>query len=344
MSQNPIRIGVLGCGRYSRSVVDKLDQTSRYRIVACLDTEHTAAQALATCTSAAPYSDIDAFLAHPEMEAVSINTPVALHGQHARCCLEADKHVFITKPITAFVPEARAVLEMAQQRSLALVVGHHARYAPALRLIETCLGEGKIGRLCNIQICSCSSAGLEQEPGDWRIEPGRNPGGPLLQCGIHTIEFLIGCLGPVKTIFATCQADITSFDVIDNALTIMEFENGVQVSFVCNYTTAYLHTMHFCGTTGNLHLHQHITNIGAAQVYFQPRMRGQHEPWQELAIPTDPNRADGPSRLETMFAQQVRSGSKCYRNALDAIDALRVVHAAVKSIEIRQPVDMSTFL
>ena len=341
MSSMPVRIGILGCGRYSSTAVAYLKDNGRYDIVACMDVSSEAAKRFAARESVKTYTDMDAFLTHDGMEAVSINTPVLVHAENSRSCLRAGKHVFVTKPISAFVDEAEKVVALARQRGLVYIVGHHGRHTPSMRFVSSLLNEKKIGRLCNVLITCCSSSGLEQKQDDWRTIPEQNPGGPLLQCGIHTIDFLLGCFGRVKRLFAMTQNDITSFGVIDNSANLMEFDNGVQVSFVCNYTTAYMHTMNFFGTEGNLHIHKHISDLNEEQIYYQPRRRGEHEPWQQLSIPEDIRSSEGNGILERIFAEQIRSARPCYDNAHDAIEALRVVHAAVESSETGRVVCLS---
>jgi predicted dehydrogenase len=128
------------------------------------------------------------------------------------------------------------------------------------------------------------------------------------------------------------QEDITPYEAVDNTLTLLAFENGVQAAIVCNYTTAYMHTLDIFGTKGNLHHRQHITDLGREELYFQPRKAGPHEPWNELTIP---RKEDTPSQhgyvLEKQFARQIREQKYVYRNLQEAIAALRIVEAAVES-------------
>lgn len=62
---------------------------------------------------------------------------------------------------------------------------------------------------------------LEQKRGDWRIKDGVNPGGPLLQCGIHIIDILLGWFGSVTKVSAMKQDDITDNSVTDNIISLI---------------------------------------------------------------------------------------------------------------------------
>jgi len=342
LSDQPIKIGFLGCDGYGCTARRYLNNTGEFDIVACMDVDQGVAERAAAKESATAYADLSAFLDHPEMEAVCINTPVLLHAEHSLRCLAAGKHVFITKPVTAFVEEAQEVAARARDRGLVYMVGHHGRYSATSRLVKDILASGKLGRVCNVSATCCSGAGLVQRAGDWRAQAGKNPGGPLLQCGIHTIDFLLELFGPIESVHAVTQDDVTPFGVVDNALTLFDFANGTQVAFVCNYTTAYMHTMHFFGTKGNLHVQKHITGLGQEQVYFQPRGAGDHEPWEALTIPRDKSYPDDHGGvLEKSFAAQIRSAKPCYDNLEAAIEALRIVHAAVASARAGRSVEVS---
>lgn len=332
MTKRKIQIGILGCGGYGRTARSFLNNAGESDIVACMDVDPEVARAAAEEEGAKDYTDLDALLAHPGMEAVCINTPVLLHAEHSRASLEAGKHVFITKPVTNSVKSANEVVDLAKQQNLVYMVAHHARHADAYRFLHALADEGKIGRVCNVFVTCCSSSGLEQQAGDWRVEAGRNPGGPLLQCGIHLVDVLIAMFGEIESVSSMMQEDITPFDVVDNTVNLIRMANGIQVAFMCNYTTAYLHTFDVMGTEGNLHHRAHIAALGAEEVYFQGRKAGPHEPWEQLTIPRDDTYPDSHGGvLEREFASQIRAARPDYLNAEQAIMALQVVEGLVES-------------
>jgi len=212
------------------------------------------------------------------------------------------------------------------------MIGHHARHKPIAQLLKEHIERGVLGRVCNVVVTSCSSAGLAQEDGAWRTDGDQNPGGPMLQCGIHWLDTLLGTFGKVATISSFMQDDVTPGNVVDNTLTLLKFKSGVQATFVSNYTTAYLHTVDILGTKASLHLHEHITGLGQQEVYLQRRAQCIHEPWEALRIPSQGDYPDPHGGvLERSFAEQIRTNRPDYGNLQDAIDALRIVHAAVQS-------------
>jgi predicted dehydrogenase len=331
MTKTAISIGILGAGGYGRSARGNLRHSGEFDIAVCMDTNEEAARTAAVEESSVAATTLEELLNFPGLEAVSINTPIPLHAEHSLRCLEAGKHVLITKPVARSVGEARDVADAAARNHLAYMVGHHARHEPSILKMKQEMEAGTLGRICNILVTCCSSSGLVQQPGDWRAEPGQNPGGPLLHCGIHLLDVLRSLFGEVSTVSAVMQEEITSYEAIDNTLTLLEFEDGVQAAVVCNYTTAYMHTLDIFGTMANLHHHQHITDLGQEELYLQVRKGGPHEPWEKIEIPGESAVNRHGSVLEKEFARQIRAQDYDYENLRESIAALRIVEAAVES-------------
>ena len=328
MGNRNIKIGIIGSGGYGGTARGHLNDAGGFDIVACMDVSKSAAVAAAKAEQAEAYTDLDAFFAHDGMEAVSINTPALLHYEHCIRSLKDGMHVMVTKPVTNNSAEALKIRRQAERKNLVCMVGQHAKHHPEFEFVRSILQSDRLGRVCNGSILSCSSSGLWQKAGDWRAIADQNPGGPMLQCGIHSIDFLLSVFGPIESVTAVMQDDVTKFGVVDNAMTLLQFANGMQMSMVMNYTTAYMHTMDFFGTKANLHMHSHITGLGQREIYIQPCGKGLHEPWRALRIPTKQS-----VNLERLFADQIRAGKPDYSNFNGAIDALKVVEAAVKSSE-----------
>ncbi|MHC4872057.1 MAG: Gfo/Idh/MocA family protein [Planctomycetota bacterium] len=338
---NKIKIGILGSGGYGRTARKYLNNSSCYKITACMDVDKSAAEKAAEEEGAEAFTELDSFFTS-DMQAVCINTPVFLHAEHTRACLEAGKHVFITKPVTPFSDQAEKLKVQAVEKKLAYMVGHHARFSPDILLAKSLIESGKLGRLCNISVTCCSSGGLSAcEENDWRMKKGENPGGPLLQCGIHSLDSLISIFGAPDKVISMAQSDITPPEVMDNLITLIEFKSGVQVSFIANYTTAYYHSYDFFGTEANLHLRHHVSGLGQTEAYLQKRGTGEHEPWLAQCVTKkhpDPDEHGGV--LEKEFARQIRGSSFDYTNLDQSIQAVKIVHAAVESIETGKKVNL----
>lgn len=110
------------------------------------------------------YSDFDAFVADPNLDAIVLVTPTSLHADQAIAVLKAGKHVFIEKPLALNLPDcefeggARAVFYAS--RTLAhghetttevigtagkLLVGEHAAWDRVIRSDASGVGHAVLG-------------------------------------------------------------------------------------------------------------------------------------------------------------------------------------------------------
>ena len=67
-----------------------------------------------------------------DVDAVCVATPVPWHFEMAAAALQSGKHVFVEKPLTADVKQARELVALANQKRLTLIVDHTFVYSPAV--------------------------------------------------------------------------------------------------------------------------------------------------------------------------------------------------------------------
>jgi predicted dehydrogenase len=88
------------------------------------------------------FSDI---LTDETVDAVAIATAPSTHFELARRSLEADKHVFVTKPLALTDAHARALVELAGRRRRGLMVEHLLLFHPAIRKLKELIELGYLG-------------------------------------------------------------------------------------------------------------------------------------------------------------------------------------------------------
>lgn len=84
-------------------------------------------------------SDYKELLNDPEIDAVLISTRHSTHGKIAIAALEAGKHIFVEKPMTICMDEARKIYMLAQERGLIVRVGFNRRFSPMLQNMKRAL-------------------------------------------------------------------------------------------------------------------------------------------------------------------------------------------------------------
>lgn len=130
---NLIRLGVAGVGRLGTLHAARLREISGIAFSGIFDTDLARAQSVAEEHGVRYFSSLEELL--QACDAVTIAVPTTHHHQTAKAALAAGKHVFIEKPITAAIAEARELINLAQDRQLVLQVGHIERFNAALRAL-----------------------------------------------------------------------------------------------------------------------------------------------------------------------------------------------------------------
>ncbi|MEI6297166.1 MAG: Gfo/Idh/MocA family oxidoreductase, partial [bacterium] len=92
-------------------------------------------------------SDTEDILSDPEVDAVAIATPVFAHFPLAKKALLNGKHVLLEKPMTATSREAEDLINLAEQKGLALMVDHTFLYTGSVQKIKSLISENSIGKV-----------------------------------------------------------------------------------------------------------------------------------------------------------------------------------------------------
>src|SRR6266576_442216 len=138
-----INIGVIGCGYWGPNLLRNFaeNDAAQLRWICDLDEGRLAAMGR-RYPMAQTTSDYRALVNDPELDAVSVVTPVATHFAIAKEFLRAGKHVLMEKPLTATVREAEELVALAEASKRTLMVDHTFVYTGAVRKMKEILGRG----------------------------------------------------------------------------------------------------------------------------------------------------------------------------------------------------------
>ncbi|MGB3480429.1 MAG: Gfo/Idh/MocA family oxidoreductase [bacterium] len=143
-----MKVAVVGIGYWGPNLVRNFINHQSINEVCCYDISKSrlevACDRFPVITTVETYDQI---LNDPMIQAVAIATPVATHFDLARQALECGKHVFVEKPLTATVKEAQQLIDLAQDKSLRLMVDHIFVYNGAVKKIKEIIESGEIGEI-----------------------------------------------------------------------------------------------------------------------------------------------------------------------------------------------------
>ena len=202
-----IKAGVLGAGHLGKIHLRLLEASEYYQLVGFYDTNTKNAKALAKEKGFTFFKSAADLIDACDM--IDIVTPTLYHHQMALKAIRAGKHIFIEKPITNSLEEAKEISQIAKENQVLGQVGHVERFNPAFRAVKD-----SITRPMFIE----SHRLAEFNPRGTDVPV-------VLDLMIHDIDILLSIVkSKVKSVSASGVAVISSTPDIANAR--IEFENG----------------------------------------------------------------------------------------------------------------------
>ena len=145
MAASRLRIGVLGASRIGfKALVPAIQASRNAEVVAVASRDGDRARAFAAQLGIArPYATYEALLDDPDVDAVYVSLPTALHGEWGVRAAEKHKHILCEKPLATTAPEGRAMQAAADARGVILMEAFMYRFHPrTTRLLELVRSHG----------------------------------------------------------------------------------------------------------------------------------------------------------------------------------------------------------
>lgn len=132
------RVAVIGCGAWGKNLIRNFAAFGVLRAVC--DIDPLKARPLAHQYGVDTLSEEEIFT-HSTIDAVVIASSAPLHVSQAEQALEAGKHVYIEKPMSLSVIDAKRLCALAKTHNRILMVGHILNYHPAFIALKNRLSE-----------------------------------------------------------------------------------------------------------------------------------------------------------------------------------------------------------
>ncbi|MEM7383752.1 MAG: Gfo/Idh/MocA family oxidoreductase [Verrucomicrobiota bacterium] len=184
---DPIKILVIGAGHMGTSHARAYHKLPEFEIVGIVTRgEASRNKLIAELGGDIPgFSDFHSALKETKPDAVSINTYAETHAEYTIAAMEAGAHVFLEKPISETVEEAKKIVETARTLDRKLVIGYILRHHPSwIKFIEIShtLGTPLVMRM-NLN---------QQSHGEmWDTHRNlMNSMSPIVDCGVHYVDVM----------------------------------------------------------------------------------------------------------------------------------------------------------
>ena len=132
-----MNIGLIGIGYWGPNILRNLIGNKNFKVKYICDLSKDNLKKInITDKKIIKTTNIKDLTSDKSVNAVFIATPVNTHFKLAKVCLDANKHVFIEKPLSDDKKECDILIKLAKKKSLTLFVDHTFLYTPAVMEIK----------------------------------------------------------------------------------------------------------------------------------------------------------------------------------------------------------------
>ncbi len=220
----PVRVASIGLGWWGGTLAEKA-ASAGLQIVSCFSRTEEQRVDFARAYGGVAAESVEALLSDPDVEGVLIATPHSTHADFVVEAAAAGKHIFVDKPFTLVVAEAKRANAAAESAGVVLQVGHNRRRQPANRRLKEMVEAGELGAIQYAEANLSNPRGLNPRTG-WRGDPAESPAGGMTGLGVHMADNLNYLLGPAARVSAFSKK-VLQIGTLDNVTTAtIEYHSG----------------------------------------------------------------------------------------------------------------------
>ncbi len=323
------RVAILGAGKLGATHARHWAAIPEAQLVAALDAQADAAQALAPGRG---YTDFGTLLRDTAPDVVDICTPTPSHRACVAGAAAAGAAIFVEKPLARTLEDCNAIVRAVEDAGVPLMAGHVVRYFPAYRRAKELIDAGGVGTPAALRAERLAGFPQRGPSQSWYADPAQS-GGVVLDAMLHDFDWLLWCVGPVVRVFARgLYGRPEHAGLIDYALVTLRFASGA----VAHLTGSWAHSgpmrtsFEVAGDGGLLE----FDTAKTATLSFTPNNApaSSQSPWAAT---------DDPYYQELRaFTDALLSHSPMPVTVYDAREAVRVALAALESIQTGRPVTL----
>lgn len=315
-----LRWGVLGCaGIAINSVIPGIQQSKTGQVVAIASRDKSKAEQTARDLSIErAYDSYETLLNDPDIDAVYIPLPNHLHMEWTIKAAEAGKHVLCEKPIALNAEQAQQMVDACEKAGVflaeAFMYRHHPRYEKIIEMINS----GEIGEVRSIHAnFTFNNAG---DKGNIRFKKEWG-GGSIYDVGAYPISvgrLLLGREPHAVTVQALFSPEHDDVDMMASGL--IEYDNGVGLTFDCGMWAQFRNQLEILGSDGRIEVPSAF--VGHADFVVHSNDTSRTETFPELNAFT----------LQVdQFANAIHGHEALRFPSQDAVLNMKVIDACIRS-------------
>ena len=345
MSPNsPVRIGIIGAGRFAETHLDQFSRIDGAQVVAlCRRNENALREMQRRFGIPSGYTDYRDMLTAGGIDAVSIVTPTSSHRRIALDAISDNLHVLCDKPLALTAADATEMLEAAEKAGVVHSTNFNQRGNTTLGRIKRYVDAGYTGDLIHIDIRWGQSMFDDARPELLSWRGLANMGGGTVYELIHVFDAVRFLGGEVSRICALLRTSIPhrkfsdapdgmEVDAPDSSAFLVELRSGayavIHTSWVSRGTGPDGRSVvqfEVTGPRGRIVSHGRYGLVGANMEFGQFSELDPGEPY--------------PQPYE-LFINSIRTGEPVETSFLDGVRAAEIADAAFISAREGRWVDL----
>jgi predicted dehydrogenase len=265
-----LRVALMGLGSYAARVAEAMQSCKRARVAGLISGTPSKLQEWGTkfgvpAKNRYNYENFDRIKDDPDIDAVYVITPNALHHDQVIRVAKAGKHVICEKPMAVNAKEGQDMVDACAAAGVKLLVGYRMHFEPKTLEVIRMRKAGDFGSILFFQgLCGFRIG----DPGQWRLDKALAGGGALMDIGIYAINGARYMVGeePVWVTAQQTKTDPVKFkDGVDETIQFqLGFPGGAVASCLSTYQMNHLDRFFMTGEQGFAEL-QPATGYGPIQ-------------------------------------------------------------------------------
>jgi predicted dehydrogenase len=320
----PVRFAILGFGLHAvRRLLPAFADSQATQLVGMWRRDQEAARKnCAEHNIAHCFSSAEELCSSPDVDAVFITSPDAMHYADTLLALRHGKAVLCEKPVAMNATEAREMAEAAKQAGLVYGVAQNFRYNRSLEWLRERIQSGKIGTL---QFAHAEfDYPADRAPRKWIKDPSLACGGPIGDVGVHCIDALRFILDrDVESISTLATKSSPNDQVEATAALQMQMTGDVLANVTVSARTPYRTLLQVTGSEGVLIAENGLTVDRPIEMVL--RRAG------EVVETETVTNNDAYTRMLDAFAQAMRGGQPFTATGEDGVRNMLALDAAFRS-------------
>ncbi len=338
-----LKVGIIGCGKIAQlRHIPEYHANADCRILGYQDAMPERAEEMAQKYGGQVYPSIEAMLGDPTLDAVSVCAANTVHAVITIAALEAGLHVLCEKPMAVTLQECEDMVTASKKSGKGLMIGHNQRFAESNRIARELVESGEIGEVLSFQ-SNFGHQGPEQWTGQsnpWFFDKRHALFGAIADLGIHKIDILHYLTGQttqevtayVETLDKTFP-DGSAITVDDNAICMLRFTGGAIGTVRASWTFYGKedNSTRLYGTKGILRI-----DDDPEHALILEKKTGEVLRYKIGKIVTNDEQLAGTTKNSGVidaFTDAICHGKPLLSSGQDALHAMRVVFAAIRSAE-----------